>query len=297
MAWPLTRMESTPVLGISPLVRLPQLPILLTMTTLWRMPASPGPGETPTGRWGCRRILPCQRGSSPLRRRRGWSSMRWSRRSRPTGCRYSTYPGRPPKRASPACRICLRNMESLLFVLKFDEPYGSIRDMVKQNALMDASFWINCCAGGIVQFVPAYFQLLVSTPVVNEIRYPFVFLGMKTYSVDTFEQWIGDGRIVLRDPALPIEWFQTGENAAIGLAVESDSWLLIDDANPYHRAKAFSASASLERRAFTILLFDQGKITADIAFNALRAMRISRGQRRQALSLLETLIRRKKEEQ
>lgn len=180
--------------------------------------------------------------------------------------------------------------------MKFDEPYGSMRDMVKQNASMDASFWINCCAGGIVQFVPAYFQLLVSTSVVNEIRYPFVSLGMKTYSVDTFEQWIGDGRIVLRDPALPTEWFQPGENAAIGLAVESDSWLLIDDANPYHRAKAFGLRV-VGTADLTILLFDQGKITADIAFNALRAMRISRGQRRQALSLLETLIRRKKEEQ
>lgn len=160
---------------------------------------------------------------------------------------------------------------------------------------MDASFWINCCAGGIVQFVPSYFQLLVTTPVVSEIRYPLVFLGMKTYSVDTFEQWISDGRIVLRDPDLSAEWFHPGENAAIALAVESASWLLIDDANPYHRAKAFGLRV-IGTADFAILLFDQGHITADTAFKALRAVRISKGQRRQALSLLETLIRRKKEE-
>lgn len=163
---------------------------------------------------------------------------------------------------------------------------------MKQNASMDASFWINCCAGGIVEFVPLYFSIFVTSPVLDEIRYPTTHLGMRPYSVVTFDEWITDGRIIVRQPRSPVDWFQPGENAAIALSVEADYWLLIDDANAFHRAKHFGIRVA-GTTDFIILLYDQDIITKDQAQKALNAIRVSRKLRRQAFSLLESLSRRK----
>ncbi|MBX3051641.1 MAG: hypothetical protein KF753_09220 [Caldilineaceae bacterium] len=165
---------------------------------------------------------------------------------------------------------------------------------MKQNASVDASFWINCCAGGIVEFVPLYFSIFVTSPVLDEIRYPMTHLSMSPYSVVTFDEWVADGRIMVRQPRSPVDWLQPGENAAIALAVEADYWLLIDDANAYHRAKHFGIRV-VGTPDFVILLYDQSFITKDEAQKALNAMRVSRKLRRQALSLLESLSRRKEE--
>lgn len=166
--------------------------------------------------------------------------------------------------------------------------------MLKQNASIDASFWINCCAGGIVESVPLYFHLYVTAPVVDEIRYPATVLGMMPYSVTLFNEWITSRKIVVQNPASSIDWFQAGENAAIGLAAESGYWLLIDDANAFHRAKHFGLNV-VGTADFTILLYDQATITLQQAQDALNGIRISRRQRRQALTLLESLARRKGE--
>ncbi len=166
--------------------------------------------------------------------------------------------------------------------------------MVKQNASLDASFWINCCAGGIVEFAALYFHLYVTTPVVQEIRYPATNLGMMPYSVTVFDSWMADGRIVLRDPESSVDWFQAGENAAIGLAIEKGYWLLIDDANAFHRAKHFGLRV-VGTPDFAIFLYDQAQITREQAQAVLKAIRVSKRQRRQALALLEMLVRRKTE--
>lgn len=166
--------------------------------------------------------------------------------------------------------------------------------MVKQNASMDASFWINCCAGGIVEYAPLYFRLFVTTPVVEEVRYPATNLGMLPYSVELFDAWLGNRRIVAENPESSFDWFQPGENAAIALAAEKGYWLLIDDANAFHRAKHFGLRV-VGTADFTILLYDQAKITLQQAQEALNGIRISIRQRRQALALLESLARRKGE--
>lgn len=165
---------------------------------------------------------------------------------------------------------------------------------MKQNASIDASFWINCCAGGIVEFVPLYFSIFVTSPVLDEIRYPTTHLSMEPYSVVTFDEWVADGRIIVRQPRSTVDWFQPGENAAIALAVEADYWLLIDDANAFHRAKHFGIRV-VGTTDFIVLLYDQNVITREQAQKALNAIRVSKKQRRQALSVLESLFRRKEE--
>jgi predicted nucleic acid-binding protein len=132
--------------------------------------------------------------------------------------------------------------------------------MMKQNASMDASFWINACAGGIVDYVIDYFTLFVPEVVAQEIRYPLDVLGLHAFSPVRFNQWVNEGTVTVQDPASPVNWFQSGENAAVALAIECSYILLIDDANPYHRAK--SAGLSVVGTAeFTVLLFDHGHLS------------------------------------
>lgn len=58
----------------------------------------------------------------------------------------------------------------------FDEPgdlcYSSI--MSRRDAVLDASFWINACRGGLAQFLPDYFSLFVCSAVEKEILHPLV---------------------------------------------------------------------------------------------------------------------------
>lgn len=52
--------------------------------------------------------------------------------------------------------------------------------MVKQNASIDASFWVNTCAGEVIQYVLDYFQLFAPIVVADEIRYPLMTLKLKS---------------------------------------------------------------------------------------------------------------------
>jgi len=161
---------------------------------------------------------------------------------------------------------------------------------VKQNASLDASFWINICAAGLAQFVSEYFTLFANSIVAQEIRYPLDMLGITSQAAVLFNAWIQFGKINLQDPARSIKWFQEGENAAIALAIEYDYFLLIDDANPYHRAKAAGLKV-VGSNEFTILLYDHGRITYEAASTAIRQTHASKKQKRLALVTLETLKR------
>ena len=164
--------------------------------------------------------------------------------------------------------------------------------MVKQNASLDASFWINACAGNIIEFTLHYFYLFAPSIVAEEIRYPLHVLGMQATSSLLFNQWVGSGKIMLQEPNAPVDWFQQGENAAIALAVEQNYFLLMDDANPYHRAKSMGLNI-IGTAEFTILLFDQGHLTYAAAVDAIKQARASKPQKRKGLTVLESLARRK----
>jgi predicted nucleic acid-binding protein len=101
---------------------------------------------------------------------------------------------------------------------------------------------------------------------------------------------VQSGKIKLQEPAKPVDWFQSGENAAIALAMEHSYFLLIDDANPYHRAKAAGLNV-VGSSELAILLYDHGHVTYDTAVIAIRQTHASKNQKRLALSALETLRR------
>lgn len=163
---------------------------------------------------------------------------------------------------------------------------------MKQNASFDASFWINLCAGNIVEPVLDYFQLFTPHIVAEEIRYPLTQLNIASKTALLFNEWVDTNKIIIRDPLEPVDWFQRGENSAIALAMETDYFLLMDDANPYHRTKAagIKVVGSCE---FIILLYDHSRLTYEGAQQALRQIQVSKKQRRTALFTLETLYRRK----
>ena len=103
---------------------------------------------------------------------------------------------------------------------------------MKQNATLDSSFWIHAVVGFIVEHVLEDFDLLVAQAVGDELTedYPS---GARLHSL------IHEGRVRVLDPASPtLERFGPGERAAINLAIENRSWiLLMDDLRPFRAAE------------------------------------------------------------
>jgi len=157
---------------------------------------------------------------------------------------------------------------------------------------MDASFWINLCVSQAIQFLPPYFQLYVPEVVVQEIRYPLEILGIQSMTVSLFDQWRTNSWITLRNPSANVNWFQPGENAAIALALQQNYYLLMDDANPYHRAKRAGIKV-VGSSEFIVLLLDHGKLSFEEAVEALKQNHASKKQKQEAIVVLEILRRRK----
>lgn len=164
--------------------------------------------------------------------------------------------------------------------------------MVKQNASIDASFWINSCRADVALHVTTYFHLFTPSSVAAEIRYPLTVLGMAVYSTSLFDRWVQAGTVVIQDPQATVDWFQTGENDAIALATERNYFLLMDDANPYHRARAAGLPV-VGTPEFIVLLFDQGQIPYTSAVDAMTQIRANKQLKRTASTTLEMLARQK----
>jgi predicted nucleic acid-binding protein len=162
--------------------------------------------------------------------------------------------------------------------------------MVKQNASLDASFWINACNADLVWFLPDYFALFVCNAVAQEIRYPLDVLNIQATGPSLFVEWCESGTVTLQDPQEAVDWFQRGENAAIALAIERGYFLLMDDANPYHfaRSKGLKVVGTAD---LTVFLYDQGRLSYDQAVTRVKELRSSEKQKRQAMIALETLAR------
>jgi predicted nucleic acid-binding protein len=164
---------------------------------------------------------------------------------------------------------------------------------MKQNASFDTSFWINICVANVAPHVAHYFNLFVPDEVVVEIRYPLDVLQMKSRTATLLNRWLAEGKVTSQNPDQSVTWFQSGENAAIALAIEHCYFLLIDDANPYHRAKHAGLSVVGSSDLF-VFLYDQGRLTYDTAVEAMRQIQVSKKQRRVALMALAELNRLKK---
>jgi hypothetical protein len=164
---------------------------------------------------------------------------------------------------------------------------------MKQNASLDASFWINACEGNLVEFLPDYFFLFASSIVAREIRYPLDVLEIEAKTPLLFNQWCNSGQVDLQDPVSPVDWFQQGENAAIALAIEQGYFLLIDDTNPYHRAKSVGLKV-IGTNDFAVFLVDQGRLSPKAATAAIKKMRTGKKQKQNALLAVESLSRRKR---
>ncbi len=163
--------------------------------------------------------------------------------------------------------------------------------MVKQNASLDASFWINAFDADLVEFLPEYFVLYVCSVVAEEIRYPLDVLGIEdAASPSLFVEWCESGVITLQDPEEPVDWFEKGENAAIALAMERGYLLLMDDANPYHYAKSKHLKV-VGTAELTVFLYDQGKLSYKESVATVKKLRSSKKQKRDAMIALEILAR------
>lgn len=140
--------------------------------------------------------------------------------------------------------------------------------MSKQNASLDASFWINIHKSDLTDHLSTYFNLFVTTTVIQEIEYIPPGLTSLTASGQVFRQWRAAGQITEQDPSQPVDWFHPGENAAIALAREHGYLLLIDDQAPYHFSKAqgLRVAASAD---FIILLYADKFLSYDEAMARL----------------------------
>ncbi len=161
---------------------------------------------------------------------------------------------------------------------------------MKQNASLDASFWINVCAGKIEEHVVDYFQLFACDAVASEIRYPFDVFEIQSNSALKFIHWVEQKIIKVQNPKRPLSWFQSGENAAIALAIENDYFLLIDDANPYHRSKSVGIKI-VGTADFIVFLYERSEITYQMAIESMQKIQVSKKLRRTAMIALETLKR------
>ena len=167
--------------------------------------------------------------------------------------------------------------------------------MDKHNAVLDASFWINAHRSGLVDYLLDYFDLVVPTRVTHEIEYMPPGVDQLTPAGETFRRWRQEGRLKLKDPANPVDWFHPGENAAIGLAQEQGYVLLMDDQAPYHLAKlrGLRAVASTD---FVVLLYVDRRLSYDEAAAILARSETARHLKRAAMTALEFLAQQRREQ-
>lgn len=166
--------------------------------------------------------------------------------------------------------------------------------MKKQDASLDASFWINLYHSGLVDHLLTYFNLFAATVVIQEIEYVAPGLVLLTEAGRVFRQWRASGKVIRQDPSQPVDWFHPGENAAIGLARERGYALLIDDQAPYHFAKAqgLSAVASTD---FVMLLYVDDLLSYDDALSLLARSNAAVHLKRAAMVALAYLFRQRGE--
>lgn len=105
-------------------------------------------------------------------------------------------------------------------------------NLVKQNATLDSSFWINSHRSGLLPHVLDLFDMHYAPAVAAELREDFA-------SGREFWMLAREGILVEAIPNLDeVRAFGPGERAAMNLALEHPDWLLlVDDRRPLQEAQ------------------------------------------------------------
>jgi len=162
------------------------------------------------------------------------------------------------------------------------------------NAVLDASFWINACQGGLTRFLLDYFCLFTCSAVEMEILHPLVTKGLPVPAAVQFQTWRESGKITLQDPSQSVNWLHVGENAAIALALEHGYVLLVDDQHAYHRARAHKIAA-INSADFAVMLYGAGRLDYTQASSTLKSLGVGKHLYRTAMAAIGALARRKGE--
>lgn len=167
--------------------------------------------------------------------------------------------------------------------------------MTKEDAVLDASFWINAYHGGLYDYLADYFTLYVPTIVIQEIEHTPPDVDHLTPAGVALRQWRRSGHLTIQDPVEPVDWYDPGENAAIALAREQEYLLLMDDQAPYHfvKARGMRVVASVD---FAVLLYADNRLSYDDAQIALTQSGIAKHIKRSAMTALGFLARNKGQE-
>jgi len=160
--------------------------------------------------------------------------------------------------------------------------------------VLDASFWINACQGGLTRFPLDYFRLFTCSAVEAEILHPLITKGLPVPAAVQFQTWRESGKIALQDPSQSVDWLHVGENAAIALALEHGYLLLVDDQHAYHRSRAHKIGA-ISSADFVVMLYGAGHLDYDQASSTLKSLGVGRHLYRTAMAAIGALIRRKGE--
>ncbi|MBC8446907.1 MAG: hypothetical protein H8D78_04080 [Chloroflexi bacterium] len=164
--------------------------------------------------------------------------------------------------------------------------------MMKQNASLDASFWFNAYEAQVVGFLPNYYNLFVCRAVADEILYAKRVLGVPSPACELFRDWQKQGIVTLSEPRQPVDWFDSGENYAIALAMEQGYRLLIDDGAPYHYAK--SKGITVHGTAeFIVFLYRRDLLTYKDALARIAGLEINKRMQRVAMRALALLAQAK----
>ena len=112
--------------------------------------------------------------------------------------------------------------------------------MKKQTAVLDTSFWVLGHRADVLPYLFRFFTVVVPSAVENEIqahdpRYPQRVYGYQ----ELFGLMKRQGVLAIRDPVQPLDQFHAGEAAALGLALDENLWLLVNE----QRALRFARSA------------------------------------------------------
>jgi predicted nucleic acid-binding protein len=142
--------------------------------------------------------------------------------------------------------------------------------VVKQNATLDSSFWINAAAGGLVDFLLEDFSLTIAPAVERELP--------ETYpSGARLQRLIEHERIFVAVPArVVLERFGPGEREAISLAMQHREWtLLLDDLRPFRAAQELGL-APVSTPAYAVSLYER-RVLDDVEVLLILARLAARG--------------------
>lgn len=163
---------------------------------------------------------------------------------------------------------------------------------MKQNASLDASFWFNACEARVIGFLLNYYNLFVCRAVADEILYVKQVLGLPSTACELFSDWQKQGIVTLAEPQRPVDWFDSGENQAIALAMERGYRLLIDDGAPYNYAK--SKEITVHGTAeFIVFLYRRDLLTYKDALTRIAGLEINKRLQRVAMRALALLAQAK----